>query len=90
MKGIPSKQDSKMGRTSYPLGITLFGPARRKFYFWPSNKSFADQACSVKCQDWLDIVLILLCFFTFTSSRSLTAEPFFCLFDFGVPGKDST
>ena len=25
-----------------------------------------------------------------TSSRSLTAEPFFCLFDFGVLEKDST
>ena len=34
-----------------PLGIARFVPAKAKFFgviFWPYNKSFIDQACSVK------------------------------------------
>ena len=33
---------------SCPLGISRIGPARRKFSFWPLNKSFIDQSCSIK------------------------------------------
>ena len=36
---------------SCPLGISRFVPAKAKFFgviFWPYNKSFIDQACSVK------------------------------------------
>ena len=36
---------------SCPLGISRFVPAKAKFVgviFWPYNKSFIDQACSVK------------------------------------------
>ena len=39
-----------MGR-SCPLGISRFVPAKAEFFgviFWPYNKSFIDQACSVK------------------------------------------
>ena len=32
----------------YLLGFSRVGPARKKFTFWPYNKSFIDQACSVK------------------------------------------
>ena len=47
-----STRAGKMG-LSYPLGITRFIPAKAKFFgviFWPytCNKSFIDQACSVK------------------------------------------
>ena len=40
----------KMG-LSCPLGISRFVPAKAKFIrviFWLCNKSFVDQACSVK------------------------------------------
>ena len=40
----------KMG-LSCPLAISCFVPADAKFFgviFWPYNKSFIDQACSVK------------------------------------------
>ena len=30
------------------LGISRVGPARRKFTFWPYNRSCIDRACSVK------------------------------------------
>ena len=30
------------------LGILCCGPARKKIPFWPLNKSFSDQACSVE------------------------------------------
>ena len=36
---------------SGPLGISRFVPAKAKFFgviFWPYNKSFIDQACSVE------------------------------------------
>ena len=51
--GYPSRQD---GRISCPLGIAHVVPAKAKFFgviFCPYNKSFIDQACSVR---WPDIL----------------------------------
>ena len=45
---ILNEQD---GPTSCMLGIAHFVPEKAKFFgviFWPYNKSFIDQACSVK------------------------------------------
>ena len=40
---------------SYRLGISRFVPAKAKFFsviFWPYNKAFIDQACSIKMAEY--------------------------------------
>ena len=57
-----SSQAGKMG-LSCPLGLPALVPQKRNsvgIMFWPYNKSFIDQACSVKMPD---IGLVLFCSF---------------------------
>ena len=58
------------------LGIASFVPAKAKFVyviFWPCNKSFIDQACSVKMAGyWPRSFFAFL--WTSTSSRSIKTQ----------------
>ena len=72
MKGILCS-DWLPERARFPLDISRFVQTKAKFFgaiFWPYNKSFIDQACSVKMAGyWPSSFLAFI--WTETSSRSI-------------------
>ena len=63
------------------LGIVRFVPAKAKFFgviFWPYNKSFIDQACSVKMAGYWPRSFFFFFFgvflWTTTSSQSINTQ----------------